>query len=107
METRVTNCGANVYLVFLPKTNERADFVKFGSPNYSDVSDLSKGYLLTIDKSSFTHWHSDEMVAIECLMTLYGSGENIGFFPPSKMRVQERFYTRKNELIDCLQKIWR
>ena len=58
METRVTNCGANVYFVFLPKTNERTDFVKFGSPKYSDVSDLSKGYLLIIDKSNFTRWHA-------------------------------------------------
>ena len=101
-ETRVTNCGANVYLGVFPKDGlERTDFVEFDSPKNSAVSDLSKGYLLTVDKPNFTRWHSDYMEAIDCLITLYGSGEKHWFFfPPSKMcGVLERCYTRKMTLL--------
>ena len=96
--TRVTNCGANVYLGVFPKDEiERTDSVEFDSPKNSAVSDLSKGYLLTVDKPNFTRWHSDYMEAVDCLITLYGSGEKHWFFvPPSKMcGVLERCYTRK------------
>ena len=106
-ETRVTNCGENVYFGVFPKDElERTDFVEFDSPKNSAVSDLSKGYLLTVDKPNFTRWHSDYMEAIDCLITLYGSGEKHWFFfPPSKMcGVLERCYTRKNDFTGCLQK---
>ena len=106
-ETRVTNCDANVYLGAFPNDEiERSGFVEFNSPSGAAVSELSKGYLLTVDKANFTRWHSDYMEAIDCLITLYGSGEKFWFFfPPSKMcGVLERCYTRKNEFIDCMRK---
>ena len=67
-ETRVTNCGAKVYLGVFPKDElERTDFVEFDSPKNSAVSDLSKGYLLTVDKPNFTRWHTRKNDFIGCL----------------------------------------
>ena len=104
---RLTDSGANVYMGLFPFDEiTKPDFVKYTIPSGSEISTLSRGYLLTVDKPNFTRWHSDFMEATDCLITLYGSGEKHWFFfPPSaECGVLERQFVRASTFMECLER---
>ena len=80
----------------------RPGFVKYTIPKGSEISTLSKGYLLTVDKPNFTRWRSDFTEATACLIILYDSGEKHWFFlPPSaECGVLQRQFVRASTFIE-------